>query len=274
MRVDIHSHSYPAHKAPDVIASILNKTRNACDMRAYGNGTIDNLIEIERASGFDKVAICPIATRPEQSTYMIKYLSALRSGALGTLAAQHIIPCASLHPEDTEAEQHLSQLIQLGVKMIKLHPYFQHARLDGRKMTRLLRVIAAAEVPVLCHTGYDVVDGQEGLATPLQILHVYRKIPNIKMICAHCAAWRCPDALKMLLGRQIYLDLSFQPGSGVEPVIRQFAERHPQDYLLFGSDWPWMSPKLHADRIASWNLPQERLEAIMGGNAVRLLNLA
>jgi Tat protein secretion system quality control protein TatD with DNase activity len=273
MRVDIHSHSYPAHKAPEVIAAILNKTRPVCNMRAYGPGTIDSLIETERHAGFDKVAICPIATRPEQITYMLKYLSALRSGALGALAVEHVIPCASLHPEDTDAERHLDQLIQLGVKMIKLHPYFQHARLDGRKMTRLMRIITAREIPILCHTGYDVVDGQEGYATPQQILHVYRKIPNLKLICAHCAAWRCPDALKMLLGRNIYLDLSFQPGSGVEPVVRKFATSHPQDYLLFGSDWPWMSPQLHADRIASWGLPQERLAAIMGDNAARLLNL-
>lgn len=273
MRVDIHSHSYPAHKAPEVIATILAKTRNACDMRAYGNGTIDSLIETELGAGFDKVAICPIATRAEQISYMLKYLSALRSGALGELAQRHIIPCASLHPDDTDAEHHLQQLLQLGVKMIKLHPYFQHARLDGRKMTRLLRVITDAGIPILCHTGYDVVDGQEGLATPLQILHAYRKVPNLKMICAHCAAWRCPDALKMLLGRNIYLDLSFQPGSGVEPVVRKFATSHPQDYLLFGSDWPWMHPKQHAQRIASWGLTAERLDAIMGNNAQRLLQL-
>lgn len=273
MWVDIHSHSYPAHKAPEVIASILAKTRNACDMRVYGKGTIDNLIDVELASGFDKVAICPIATRPEQITYMLKYLSALRSGALGELAMRHVIPCASLHPDDSDAELHMKQLLQYGVKMIKLHPYFQHARLDGRKMTRLLRIITAENIPILCHTGYDVVDGQEGLATPQQILHVYRKVPNLKMICAHCAAWRCPDALKMLLGRHIYLDLSFQPGSGVEPIVRKFATSHPQDYLLFGSDWPWMSPKLHAERIASWGLSQERLDAIMGLNAGRLLNL-
>lgn len=273
MRIDIHSHSYPAHKAPDVIAAILHKTRGLCDMNAYGNGTIDDLIAHERAAGFDRVAVCPIATRPEQAAYMAKYLAALRSGKLGALAKKHVIPCASLHPEDVDAERHLEQLLELGLKMVKLHPYFQHARLDGRKMTRLLRILAAHDVPVLCHTGFDVVDGQEGLATPVQILHVHRKIPNLKMICAHCAAWRCPDALKMLLGRQIYLDLSFQPGSGVEPVIRKFATEHPQDYLIFGSDWPWMSPKIHADLVASWNLPQARLDAIMGDNAARLLGL-
>ena len=93
------------------------------------------------------------------------------------------------------------------------------------------------------------------------------------MVCAHCAAWKCPETLRFLLGRPIGLDLSFQPATGVEPIIRRFAAEHPAEHLYFGSDWPWAGPAEHAARIASWGLPQARLDAILGGNAARLLGL-
>ena len=73
--------------------------------------------------------------------------------------------------------------------------------------------------------------------------------------------------------RDIYVDLAFQPGTGVEPIVRRFAAEHRADRILFGSDWPWASPAEHTARIAAWGLPPERLDAILGGNARQLLEL-
>jgi predicted TIM-barrel fold metal-dependent hydrolase len=79
--------------------------------------------------------------------------------------------------------------------------------------------------------------------------------------------------VRFLLGRSIYVDLSYQKQGGTEPTVRAFAEKHPQDFVLFGSDWPWGRPGKHAATIASWDIAPSRLEAIMGGNAARLLKL-
>lgn len=274
MRIDLHTHAFSAHTAPKVLAALLGHAhRTLPGFAAHGDGTVPDLVRMERAAGFDRFAICPIATRPEQHAYMARFLAALRSGALGEEAARRVIPCVSLHPRDPDAEAHLKALVRLGAKLVKLHPFSQGIRLDHRAMIRLLRIITDAGLPVLCHTGHDVTAETEGLATPIQILNVHRQVPGLRMVCAHCAAWKCPETLRFLLGRPIGVDLSFQPATGVEPIIRRFAAEHPAEHLYFGSDWPWANPAAHAARIAAWGLPQSRLDAILGGNAARLLGL-
>lgn len=273
MRVDIHTHTFPAHKAPEVLATLVRKSASRCPLRPQGNGTIADLVRQEVEDGFDRFAICPIAVRPEQFNYMTRFLHALSSGAAGLEAQKRVIPCVSLHPDDKDAEVHIQTLIELGAKMVKLHPYFQQTRLDSRKMIRLLRIITEAGLPILCHTGGDISYDSDPMAAPLQIVNVYRRVPGLRMICAHCASWRHPEAIRFLLGRSIYVDLSYQKQGGTEPTVRAFAERHPQDFVLFGSDWPWGRPGKHADTIASWNIDKPRLDAIMGLNAKRLLNL-
>ena len=274
MRIDLHTHAFSAHTAPKVIATLLGHSRATLPgFAAHGDATVPGLLRAEAEAGFDRFAICPIATRPEQHAYMARYLTALRAGALGEEATRRVIPCVSLHPNDPDAEAHLRNLVRLGAKMVKLHPFSQGIRLDHRAMIRLLRIITDAGLPILCHTGHEVTATHEGLATPKQILRVHRLVPGLRMVCAHCAAWRCPETLTFLLGRPIGVDLSFQPATGVEPIIRRFAAEHPAEHLYFGSDWPWATPAGHAARIASWGLPQARQDAIFGGNAARLLGL-
>ncbi|MBQ9694335.1 MAG: amidohydrolase [Kiritimatiellae bacterium] len=273
MRIDIHTHAFSAHRAAEVIASIVRKSESRCLLTPQGNGTMADLIRQERVAGFDRYAICPIATKPEQFHYMVRYLTALNSGSCGAEAQRCVIPCVSLHPYDELAREHIQVLIGLGAKMVKLHPYFQGVPLDHRRMIRLLRIITEAGLPILCHTGADVSSDGEPMASPLQIINVYRRVPGLRLICAHCASWKHSETLRFLLGRSIYVDLAYQKSTGTEPIVRAFAEQHPQDYVLFGSDWPWCNPAKHAETIASWDISKPRLEAIMGGNAQRLLGL-
>ena len=274
MRVDIHTHAFSARKAPEVIAALAKKTEESFPIHPCGDGTMANLLAQEAEDGFERFAICPIATKPEQFAYMEKYLGSLRDGRCGEEARARIIPCVSLHPDDMDAGVHIRRLVALGAKMVKLHPYFQKAELDSERMIRLLKTVTDAGLPVLCHTGYDITtEAISSMASPRQILNAYRAVPGLRMICAHCASLNHPEAAEMLLGRQIYVDVAFQPSTGTETVVRRFAEEHPQEYVLFGSDWPWMRPAEHRRRVLSWNISKAREEAIFGGNAIRLLGL-
>ena len=273
-RIDLHAHAFSAHTAPKVIATLLTLAHRACPGFApHGDGTLPDLLRAEAAAGFDRVAVCNIATRPEHHAYMARFLTALRSGAMGEEAARRVIPCVSLHPHDPDAAAHLKTLVALGARMVKLHPYSQNIPLDDPATIRLLALIHDAGLPVLCHTGHDVTAGEDDFAGPRRVVNVLDQVPGLRLICAHCAAWRHPETLDLLLGRPVDVDLAFQPATGVEPIIQRFALEHPLEHLYFGSDWPWASPAEHAARIASWGLPQDRLDAILGANAARLLAL-
>ena len=273
MRIDIHTHAFPAHKAPEVLSGLIERTKEVCKVTAHGNGTLDDLVKQSVEDGFDHVAVCPIAVRPEQHRYMEKHLTALRSGACGELAQKHVIPCASLHPNDPALEEHLETLLGLGLKMIKIHPYFQNVRLDSPEMLHFLGLMAKHHVPVLSHTGHDISYGWEEMASPQQIRNVMEHLPDLTLICAHCAAWRNPESEQLILGQKIYVDLSYQPNGGTERLMQRFGLEHPQDYILFGSDWPWSRPAEHEAHIKAWGLSEERAAALMGGNAQRILGL-
>ena len=77
MLVDIHTHTFPAHKAPEVLATLVRKSASRCPLHPQGNGTIADLVRQEIEDGFDRFAICPIAVRPEQFNYMTRFLHAL-----------------------------------------------------------------------------------------------------------------------------------------------------------------------------------------------------
>lgn len=274
MKIDLHTHTFPAHKAPQVLDALTAYANSInCPLRPHGDGTLADLLRRETAAGIDRFAICPIATRPEQHAYMLKFLGALRSGACGEEARTRVIPAASVHPDVPDPDVKLAELKALGLKLIKLHPYFQKTALNDPKMIRLLRACAEADIPVLCHTGGDVTAGGPPMATPAMILEVTEALPELRLICAHCAAWDSPESLDLLLGKSIRVDLSCQTFGDMDTRVRRFAEEHPQDCLFFGSDWPWADPGEHAARIASWDISPERLAAIMGGNAQALLRL-
>ena len=273
-RIDLHAHAFSAHTAPKVIATLLTLAHRACPGFApHGDGTLPDLLRAEAAAGFERVAVCNIATRPEHHAYMARFLTAHRSGAMGEEAARRVIPCVSLHPHDPDAAAHLKTLVALGARMVKLHPYSQNIPLDDPATIRLLALIHDAGLPVLCHTGHDVTAGEDDFAGPRRVVNVLDQVPGLRLICAHCAAWRHPETLDLLLGRPVGVDLAFQPATGVEPIIQRFAREHPLEHLYFGSDWPWASPAEHAARIASWGLPQDRQDALFGANAARLLAL-
>ncbi len=273
MRVDIHTHSFPAHKAREVLAALALKAKSQCPLVPAGDGTIADLAQHESEAGIDRFAVCPIAVRPSQHTYMVKFLTATQNGSCGEIVRRRIIPAASLHPADPDLKSHLQELLQAGIKLLKVHPYFQDVPLNSPQMFKLFEACAEVGLPVLAHTGGDISYEGTPMAAPTMVLEVATQLPELKFIAAHCAAWRSPETVNILLGQPVNVDLSFQPWEGMDLAVRTFAENHPQERLFFGSDWPWASPKQHAERIAAWNLPQERLDALMGGNAQRFLQL-
>jgi predicted TIM-barrel fold metal-dependent hydrolase len=45
------------------------------------------------------------------------------------------------------------------------------------------------------------------------------------------------------------------------------------DRILFGSDYPWINPKMDIERINSLNISDEDKKLILGENTARLFNL-
>lgn len=274
MIVDTHTHVFPEHAAARVLAGLIKSGSSQLPgIVPSGDGTLADLLRQMAAAGIDRAATCPIATKPSQQTYLVKALEDLTSGALGEAAREHIIPVGSVHPADPELAKHLAEQQAAGAKAIKVHSYFQEADLDSPEMMNVLKACCDAGLPVIAHTGHDLSFGMTDRASPAMIRRVMAALPELQLVCAHCAGLNNPEALELLLGQEIYVDVSFQKVAGHQALVERFVREHPAEYILFASDWPWSSPAEDLAWIRGLGLDAMRESALLGGNAQRLLKL-
>ena len=130
-----------------------------------------------------------------------------------------------------------------------------------------------AGLMVVMHTGYDIAFERIRRCDPRQVLDVYERFPEIKLITTHLGAWEQWDEVReMLMGKPIYMEISFSVeylGQG----LREFIEGHPEGYVLFGTDSPWTGQKATLDAVRGLGLSDGALEGLLSGNAGRLLGL-
>jgi len=116
---------------------------------------------------------------------------------------------------------------------------------------------------------------RERIADPLKIVAVVERVPELKFVVTHFGAWDLWDEVEdMLIGREVYLDLSYALHLLPKARAKAMARAHPEGYLLFGSDSPWAGQREVMAQLSELGL-DARLEAkILGENAARLLAAA
>jgi hypothetical protein len=95
-----------------------------------------------------------------------------------------------------------------------------------------------------------------------------------RVVVAHIGGYGLwDDVERILVGRDVYFDLSYGIDHLPEEQLYRIITRHGADRILFGSDYPWRDPA-DVDRVlAKLPLSDEQFAAIRFGNAERLLGL-
>ncbi len=134
--------------------------------------------------------------------------------------------------------------------------------------------IFAAGLCVLFHAGIDFGLGPPVHCPPDRLALVLDRFPDAPIIAAHMGGFYCWDGVEYLLeGRNILLDTSYAfPYLGAERAAAAI-KRHGPEKVLFGTDVPWAGQADGVRDVKSLGLPAEDEEAILGGNAQRLLGL-
>lgn len=261
--IDFHTHAFP----DDLAERAMTALQDSCDVKAVLDGTIASLITSMDASGIAASVIASIATRPKQFDPIMQWSK--------QIASDRIIPFISVHPDDPEAVPRIRAIKDAGFKGIKLHPYYQGFVLDDERMFPIYEALIANDLILLSHTGFDIAFPHDRICDPEKIARVMRMFPQLKLVTSHLGAWYDWDEVeKHILGKPIYMELSFSLQVLTSEQSRHMLEAHPQEYLLFGTDSPWTSQPDTLQLLQALNLSQERLDAILARNAARLLNLS
>ena len=204
--------------------------------------------------------------------------------AFAAAHADIAIPFASINPtRGAEAVREARRLVSAGVvKGLKLHPPMQEFWPNDRLAYPLYEVFAEAKLPVVFHTGHSGIGtgmrGGDGVrlkyGQPMPIDDVAVDFPDMPIVLAHPSFPWQDEAISICLHKpQVYIDLSGWSPKYFSPTLVQYANTLLKHKVLFGSDYPMLTPDRWLADFEKIGIRDEVRPLILKENAVRLLGL-
>ena len=170
-----------------------------------------------------------------------------------------------------------------GVGGFKFHPTAQGFFPNDRTAYGLYEVIAEHGLPAIFHSGHSGMGtGMRGgggmrlkYSNPIHLDDVAVDFPDMKIIIAH-PSWPWQDeALSICLHKpNVFIDLSgWSPTYFPEQLVR-YANSRLKDKVLFGSDFPLITPESWIASFREAGFKPEVEPLILKENAARVLGLA
>lgn len=219
----------------------------------------DGLLPALDAAGIERAIVCP--TRARGHGYDIE------NERVAKLVGDHpdrLVGFGRVDPLTPGAERELEHMRRLGLRGLFLHPWEDTFRITDPAVDAVIDGL-----PVIVATGYPWVS--EGL----QVGELARRHPETTFVATNGAQINISglgqDDAELALEANPNL---FLQTSGVyrEDFLEGVVERFGEGRLLYASAFPRFDPRLELLRVR-WapNIAPEQCDAILGGNAERLL---
>ena len=207
---------------------------------------------------------------------------------IAELAARHadvLIPFGSVDPRTGPAAIDLARRLieEHGVRGMKFHPSVQAFDPSDPAYSPLWAALAELRVPAVFHTGQTGVGaglpGGYGIklrySNPMLIDDVAAEHPQLTIVLAHPSVPWQDEALSIAAHKaNVYIDLSGWSPKYFSPALVRQAGTVLQDKMLFGSDFPAITPDRWLADFAGLDLKDAARPKILKTNAVRMLGLA
>ncbi len=198
--------------------------------------------------------------------------------------ADVLIPFASVDPwKGKAAVVRARRLIEeYGVRGFKFHPSVQAFFPNDRMAYGLYEVLEEAGVVALFHTGQTGIGagvrGGGGIrlkySNPMHVDDVAVDFPGLPIILAHPSFPWQDEALSVATHKPlVHIDLSGWSPKYFPPQLVQYANSLLKDKVLFGSDYPMISPDRWLADFQKLPIKDEVRPKILKENAARLLGL-
>jgi predicted TIM-barrel fold metal-dependent hydrolase len=194
-----------------------------------------------------------------------------------------LIPFASVDPARLDAPERARALISdHAVRGFKFHPNLQEFFPNDRAAYPLYEVIAEAQLPALFHTGHSGIGsglpGGGGVrlkySNPIYVDDVAADFPEMPIVLAHPSFPWQDEALSIAMHKpEVYIDLSGWSPKYFPPQLVQYANTLLKRQVLFGSDYPMITPERWLADFEQVDIRDEVRPLILKENAARLLGL-
>lgn len=169
-----------------------------------------------------------------------------------------------------------------GVRGFKFHPTMQGFFPNDPMAYPMYEAIAEAGLPALFHSGHSGMGtgmpGGGGLrlkySNPMHLDDVAADFPGLTIIIAH-PSWPWQDeALSVCLHKpNVFIDLSGWSPKYFPPQLVQYANKQLKTKMLFGSDFPLITPDRWISDFKDAGFKPEVHDLILKQNAIRALGL-
>lgn len=260
--IDVHTHVFPEKIAMKAVANV----GNYYSIKMGENGTMEGLIE--SAKGLDaSFVVSNAALKVENVRHGNDFLFECAS-----LYPDRVVPLGSVH-QDMDIKSicaELEYIKEKGGRGLKLHPDFQHFKIEDVKMFPIYEASSSMGLPILFHVGDENTDN----STPKAVRFVADKFPELEIIAAHMGGYTAWDeADEYLVGSRVYMDTSdallVLNGDRVADMIN----RHGADKIMFGSDFPLKGTYDAYTEFDSLTLTEEQKEQIYHKTAEKLFKI-
>jgi predicted TIM-barrel fold metal-dependent hydrolase len=195
-----------------------------------------------------------------------------------------LIPFGSIDPHRGAAgvEEARRLVTEMGVRGFKFHPTLQGFSPDDPMAYPLYEAIQELGVPALFHSGQTGIGagmpGGNGLrlrhSNPMLLDDVAAYFPELTIIVAHPSFPWQDEALSVATHKaNVYLDLSGWSPKYFPPQLVQYANTILKHKVLFGSDYPLITPERWISDFDTLPIKDEVRPLILKENAIRVLGL-
>jgi uncharacterized protein len=198
--------------------------------------------------------------------------------------ADVLIPFGSVDPwQGAQAVHRARSLVQeYGVRGFKFHPNLQAFHPDDRMAYPLYEALEELRVVALFHSGQTGIGaglrGGGGVrlkyANPMALDDVAADFPDLPIVIAHPSFPWQDEALAVATHKpNVYIDLSGWSPKYFPPLLVRYANTLLRDKVLFGSDYPLLTPDRWLADFDGLDMKPEVRPLVLKENAVRLLGL-
>lgn len=308
MIVDCHAHigleeHTPAIFLEEMLQPFFRASGKEIPAEVYEGIDPAAMIEEYRQAGVDKVFIYGVSPRQPRVFG--------RERGRRIAAAPHVpneyvaevhrqfpdttVPVMAFNPayEGAAIEERVEYAVEeLGAKALKIYPTYNHYRPDDRELCwPFFQKAQDLGVPVIVHQSWTTtVDAPMAFQRPAQLDDVGRDFRDLTVVVAHLGVPWVDEAMCLVAKHDnFYADLSFWTILERPEVILMQLLRCPgygctYDRIMWGTDYPLTTPAeslrifreelpAAAERMGLPMLPDEAIDAILGGNAARLYGL-
>lgn len=194
-----------------------------------------------------------------------------------------LIPFGSVDPHGGKAAvRRIRGLVERGARGFKFHPSLQAFEPNDSAFYPLYEAIAESGVPALFHTGQTGIGaglpGGRGIklrySDPMLLDDVAADFPQLAIVLAHPSVPWQDEAISIATHKaNVHIDLSGWRPKYFPPQLVKAANTVLRKKVLFGSDFPVITPDRWLADFAELDITDEVRPLILKQNAARLLGL-